>query len=106
MTGCKSQRYVTHRIKDTIEIDGFKFSNAFDRDNFYRTSIQIPGRDFVVQGSNILNPDETTEDDWVDITASVNTYTTFDHLCKWVRVKGTIEPGDAMYILSLTNPIS
>lgn len=98
------QRELTlHIEEDALLIDGFRCSDAVARAHACRTSFHCPGRQFVVQGSNLLCPDETSDDDWATIQSGIDSFANVEHLCKWIRVKGDFQPGDRIYCLSLAN---
>lgn len=76
------------------------YSDAIRRSDFCKTSFHVPGKNISVQVSNKPYPNETTEDDWVDITSTMTGYVCTDYLFQWCRVKG-VEAGDVIYIVSI-----
>lgn len=76
------------------------YTDVYARDAFVRTSYHCPGKNITVQASNVLNPNEASETDWVDITSTMTGYVCTDLLFKWVRIKG-VTPGDKVYVVSM-----
>lgn len=79
------------------------FSDALLRNGFLRTSIQVPGKAFTLQASNMQNPDQAAgSTDWVDIATTDTGYISTDLLAKFLRVKcDTLAPGDKIYVMSI-----
>lgn len=104
-TGASTNPNLILRITDASpKVGEFTCTDAIVRFDFQRTSFQCPGRNFTVQGSNLIRPTETTDNDWVDITAGVDSYADVSHLFYWMRLKGDFQPGDKVYTLSHLAP--
>lgn len=76
------------------------YTDVYARDAFVRTSYHCPGRNISLQVSNVMQPNEATDADWVDIASTTTGYICTDMLFKWVRIKG-VEPGDKVYVQSM-----
>lgn len=75
------------------------YTDAYSRVLFHRNSYHCPGRNISIQMSNLPHPDESTDNDWVDVTASMTGYVCTDLLARWIRVKG-VQAGDRVYVRS------
>lgn len=76
------------------------YTDVYARDAFVRTSYHCPGRNISLQASNVTQPNEASDADWVDIQSTMTGYICTDMLFKWIRIKG-VQPGDKVYVQSM-----
>lgn len=88
-------------VIDTV-VDTAPYSNALDRSTFVKTSFHCPGRTLVIQVSNKPRPDETSDDDWVELGghSSGEDFVWAEAPVMWMRVRG-VETGDQVFVHSI-----
>lgn len=76
------------------------YTDAVHREIYEKTSIHCPTKEITVQVSLKKDPDETTDEDWHDVTPT-GKFVWIDFPVRWLRVKGVGEE-DVVYLLSVT----